>query len=138
MNSKLYVPDPNQWVNYFKRKPADSLTTTDYSTIKLTSPVQSVVERAKSELNRINSDLTPKPLIMTSTAKQKRTKSTNIIPGKVVKNRARKRHHNKKKKSIRPGVNQGKNKRKKPEKNKHKKRNKTKDLSKSYPGDIFN
>lgn len=124
MNSKLYVPDPSQWVNYFQRKPTDSLTT-DYSTIKLTSPVQSVVERAKSELNRINNDATAKPLIMRSTVKQNRTKTNQ---GKVLIKRVRKRHHSKKKKSIKPGVNQGKNKKTKTEKNKHIKQNKKKHL----------
>ena len=43
MNSKLYVPDPNQWKTYFEKKPADTLKE-DNSTIKLTSPVQSVVQ----------------------------------------------------------------------------------------------
>ena len=89
MNSKLYVPDPNQWKNYFEKKPSDNLKV-DTSTIKLTSPVQSVVQRAKSELERINSAPDVKPLISASTAnksrssnskeriKQKRLQKTNI------------------------------------------------------------
>ena len=89
MNSKLYVPDPNQWKKYFEKKPSDNLKV-DTSTIKLTSPIQSVVQRAKSELERINSAPDVKPLISASTAnksrssnskkriKQKRLQKTNI------------------------------------------------------------
>ena len=82
MNSTLYVPNPNQWVNYFQTRPADTLKV-DTSTIKLASPVQSVVERAKSELDRINSDLSSKRIITASSLqrnqpKQKKTAKTGV------------------------------------------------------------
>ena len=81
MNSKLYVPDPNQWIRYFEKKPSDNLKV-DNSTIKLTSPVQSVVQRAKSELERINRDTDVKPVIITSTANKSRIKSMKTLKQK--------------------------------------------------------
>lgn len=69
MNSALYVPDPKKWVKYFEKKPSDILKV-DNSTITLTSPIQSVVERAKSELERINAE-TPSTSIITTSATNK-------------------------------------------------------------------
>lgn len=100
MNSKLYVPDPNQWIRYFEKKPSDSLKV-DSSTIKLTSPVQSVVQRAKSELERINSDTDVKPIITSSTAMKNRSKRIKTLKQKTRKTAnftSKKRKYNKKSK----------------------------------------
>ena len=61
--------------NIFEKKPADTLKV-DNSTIKLTSPVQSVVQRAKSELERINSATDVKPVITASTVNKSKSKRT--------------------------------------------------------------
>ena len=77
MNSALYVPDPKKWINYFQKKPSD-IFKVDTSTIKLTSPVQSVVERAKSELDRINTDAAPNTIITTSSTTKGRPNTRRI------------------------------------------------------------
>lgn len=98
MNSKMYVPDHSQWVKYFQKKPAENLIV-DNSTIKLTSPVKSVVQRAKTELERINSDTDAKPIIMTPTVKKSRSKPKNSLKhkrnrkvGSIRKNRGKIKH----------------------------------------------
>ena len=96
MNSKMYVPDHSQWFKYFQKKPAENLIV-DNSTIKLTSPVVSVVQRAKTELERINSDTDAKPIIMTPTVKNSRSKPKDSLKhkrnrkvGSIRKNRGKK------------------------------------------------
>lgn len=96
MNSKMYVPDHSQWFKYFQKKPAENLIV-DNSTIKLTSAVESVVQRAKTELERINSDTDAKPIIMTPTVKKSRSKPKNSLKhkrnrkvGSIRKNRGKK------------------------------------------------
>lgn len=98
MNSKMYVPDHSQWVKYFQKKPAENLIV-DNSTIKLTSSVESVVQRAKTELERINSDTDAKPIIMTPTVKKSRSKPKNSLKhkrnrkvGSIRKNRGKKKN----------------------------------------------
>lgn len=76
MNSRLYVPDPKQWVKYFKPSERDSARNTEHSqSITLTSPVQSTVDQAKSEMayNTIKGSNSVKPLI----ASRKRIKKTS-------------------------------------------------------------
>lgn len=69
MSSALYVPDPKKWAYFFQKKPSDILKI-DNSTIQLTSPVQGVVDRAKSELDRINSE-NPAHTIITASASKR-------------------------------------------------------------------
>lgn len=135
MNSKMYVPDPNQWVKYFQRKPADNLIV-DNSTIKLTSPVESVVQRARTELERINSDTDAKPIIMTPTANKSRTKSTNSLKHKRCHKTSSVGKH--KKKSSKNKVTKIKHITSK-KKNTNKKRNKksTNQSANVNPKDIF-
>ena len=112
MNSKLYVPDSNQWKTYFEKKPSDTLKV-DNSTIKLTSPVQSVVQRAKSELERINSATDVKPVITASTVNKSISKRTikRLKKNNFTKITKEKKHKNntKRNKNISKKKNKNKN-----------------------------
>lgn len=63
---------PQKWVKYFEKKTSDILKI-DNSMIQLTSPIQSVVDRAKSELERIIVETPSTSIITAPTTNKTRT-----------------------------------------------------------------
>ena len=100
MNSALYVPNVTDIVDLFKPKPSTAPKVNKTSSIELTSPVDSVVERAKSELKRINMHTTTKPIIASNNFEEAKpihssnNKSVSKIKIKrLCKKKTRKKNH---------------------------------------------
>lgn len=137
MNSALYVPDPRNWVKYFAKADSDTLKTvdvlkTDNTCMQLTSPVQSVVERAKSEIQRINTDHQPTNSIISTSAKHGIGSTCAKTRKRIHKQQQNNgnRKQNKRKKIVRkvPQNSKKTNKKKKTQKTSSKKQNQFKDI----------
>ncbi len=85
MNYSTYMPDPKKWVEFFRPKKSSFSEMQKQTCMELTSPVQSVVDRAKSELERINKRGTAKPVITDRSAGERKIKLKRLYTKKASK-----------------------------------------------------
>ena len=83
MNSALYIPNLSGIVDIFKPKHSTAPIIDKKSNIELTSPIQSVVERAKSELKRINMQKKAKPIISSNNIDEAQLKIKRLCKKKT-------------------------------------------------------
>lgn len=74
MRFKSYIPEAKSLVELFRPKQiSHPIVEKQQTIIELTSPIRSVVDRAKSELERISKSETPKRLISSSDSREERS-----------------------------------------------------------------
>lgn len=133
-HSKLYVPDPNLWINFFRKssqkrvinqkggnKVLSAKQSNEPMNVELISPVEAADERTQSAIKRLRKKTTSGHLGR-GTHIKRRAKSKSSRRRKIVKSKRRK--------AVKPKTN-----RKKPKKVKRKTRKKKKSVK--FVRDIF-
>lgn len=132
-HSKLYVPDPNLWINFFRKssqkrvinqkggnKVLSAKQSNEPMNVELISPVEAADERTQSAIKRLRKKTTSGHL----------GRGTHIKRAKSKSSRRRKIVKSKRRKAVKPKTN-----RKKPKKVKRKTRKKKKSVK--FVRDIF-